>query len=104
MRLVLTGEGPLVLFNAGVEPVLILLEAGLGDLRGGVNVEAGLGDLRGGVNVFADGGVEGLHDGVGGCNANGGLEREAALEGLVLDMERGDGLSLIGLALLLLDL
>jgi len=54
LRLGFTGEAPLVPFKAGtLEPVLILLEAGLGDLRGGVN-------------VLATGGVEDLRDSVGG--------------------------------------
>ena len=54
LRLGFTGEAPLVPFKAGtLEPVLILLEAGLGDLRGGVN-------------VLGTGGVEDLRDSVGG--------------------------------------
>lgn len=54
LRLGFTGEAPLVPFKVGtLEPVLILLEAGLGDLRGGVN-------------VLATGGVEDLSDSVGG--------------------------------------
>ena len=94
--LALTGELPLLPFETGsLELVLILLEAGLGDLRGGVNVlEAGVEDLR---------------DGVAGCKVSGGLHREDEFDDLVLVNtvllhERGEGLSLLGLALLLLDL
>jgi hypothetical protein len=95
--LTLTGEVPPFLLSIGsLEPVLILHEAGLGDLRGGVS-------------VLGAGGVEDLRDGVDGCKARGGLHREDELDDLVhvntvLIHERGDGLSLFGLALLLLDL
>jgi hypothetical protein len=94
--LVLIGELPLLPFEIkSLEPALILLEAGLGDLRGGVNVlEAGDKDLCGGV---------------AGCKASGGLHREDEFDDLVLVKtvllyERGEGLSLFGLVLLLLDL
>ena len=52
LRLGFTGEAPLVPFKVRpLEPVLILLETGLGDLRGGVNVLAigGVDDLRDGI-------------------------------------------------------
>jgi hypothetical protein len=95
--LALTGEVPLFPSSIGsLEPVLILLEKGLGDLRGGVN-------------VLEAGGVEDLRDGVDGCKARGGLHREDELDDLVhvntvLLHERGDRLCLYELALLLLDL
>ena len=94
--LALTGELPLLPFETGsLELVLILLEAGLGDLRGGVNV--------------LEVGVEDLCDSVAGCKVSGGLHREDEFDDLVLVNtvllhERGEGLSLLGLALLLLDL
>lgn len=92
----LTGEPPLLPLEIGsIELVLILLEAGLGDLRGGVK--------------FLEAGVEYLRDGVADWNSSGGLHREDEFDDLVLVNtvllhERGEGLSLLGLALLLLDL
>jgi len=97
LLLVLIGEVPPFLFKIGsLEPVLNLLEAGLGDLRGGVD-------------VLEAGGVEDLRDGAAGCKWSAGLLREEefddrVLVNTVLLHERGDGLSLLGLALLLLDL
>lgn len=55
------------------------------------------------------GGVKDLGDAADGCGASNGLHREGEFDDLVLanaapQFARGDGLSLFGLALLLLDL
>lgn len=90
--LALTGEVPRLAFDdvCPLEPVLFLRNVGVKDL-GGVD------------GLF--GGVYGLRDGVAGRRTGGGLERGAE-EGRPLIcprllLDRGDGLSRRGLALLL---
>lgn len=93
-RLAFTGETPLFPDENGwlLEILFILRSVGVEDLVVGVDGLAG--------------GGEGLRDGVDDRKAGGGLEREAeeGLDCTTLLLERGDGLSLCGLALPLLVL